>query len=261
MPDEHTAAREHALAQEIAAPRDALPGDPTAQIAAPEFPIARRGYDKGAVDAYVRRVNQIVRELAAQRSPREAIRQALDRVGEETSDILRRAHETAEEITSKSRSEAEDRLQVARDEAAALLAAAKDKVARLDNDADLVWQERARILADVRRLSESLQGIASEADDRLPPEVTTGQTTEPVAELPPAEDELEPDDAEITQRLPDDLAAEEPLPGESEEEAGEAEPELAVEDDPEATREMSATELREELDADEDEPGAPPRST
>src|SRR5690349_4600466 len=216
MPDEHTAAREHSLAQEIAAPRDSLPGDPTGQIADPEFPIARRGYDRDAVDAYVRRVTQIVRELAAQRSPREAIRQALDRVGEETSDILRRAHETADDITTKSRAEAEDRLQIARDEAAALLAAAKDKVARLDNDADLVWQERARILADVRRLSESLQGIASEADERLPPEATTGSSGTTLA--PP--DEL------ATARLPDDLAAEEPLPGESDEEAGEADPDV-----------------------------------
>jgi hypothetical protein len=262
MPDQHRAADEHAIAQDLTAPRDALGSDPGAAIAAPEFPIVRRGYEKDAVDSYVRRVNQIVRELAAQRSPREAIRQALDRVGEETSDILRRAHETADEVTQRSRSESEDRLQAARDEAAALLAAAKDKIARLDNDADLVWQERARILADVRRLSESLDGIAREADDRLPPEPpTTGDVaavedpvTTGVVPVEPIEDE------DLTEPLPDDLAGEEPLPGESDEEAAETDPDLPAAEDLDATREMSSDELAQELDAG-DEPGAgPPRS-
>ena len=260
MPDHHRAADEHAIAQDLAAPRDALGSDPTSQIAAPEFPIVRRGYDKESVDAYVRRVNQIVRELAAQRSPREAIRQALDRVGEETSDILRRAHETADEVTERSRAESEDRLQTARDEAAALLAAAKDKIARLDNDADLVWQERARILADVRRLSESLDGIAREADERLPPEPST--TGDAATEEDPVTTGVVPieDGDDVTQPLPDDLAGEEPLPGESDEEAAETDPDLPAAEDPDATREMSSDELASELDAG-DEPGAgPPRS-
>ncbi len=262
MPDQHRAADEHAIAQDLTAPRDALGSDPTSAIAAPEFPIVRRGYEKDAVDAYVRRVNQIVRELAAQRSPREAIRQALDRVGEETSDILRRAHETADEVTQRSRSEAEDRLQSARDEAAALLAAAKDKIARLDNDADLVWQERARILADVRRLAESLDGIAREADERLPPEPqTTGDVPveEPVTTGVVAVEDHEDDLDDATEPLPDDLAGEEPLPGESDEEAAETDPDLPTVEDPDATREMSSDELASELDAG-DEPGAgPPR--
>ena len=102
----------------------------------------------------------------------------------------------------------------------------------------------------MRRLGESLEGIAREADERLPPEpptddeVTTGVVPEPVAD-------------DVTEPLPGDLAGDEPLPGESEEEAAQTDPDLPAEDDPDATREMSATELSDELDAG-DEPGAGP---
>jgi len=51
-----------------------------AEIREASFPLALRGYSCEAVDAYVKRV---IAELEVQRSPRAAVRQALDRVGEQ----------------------------------------------------------------------------------------------------------------------------------------------------------------------------------
>jgi len=65
--------------------------DPVAEIASPSFPPSFRGYDRRAVDAYVLRVTEIVAELHASRSPRAAVKRALDRVGRETAGILQNA--------------------------------------------------------------------------------------------------------------------------------------------------------------------------
>ena len=121
MPDQSSASTEHALMQEITAPLATLPDDPVPAVADVEFPTALRGYDRLAVDAYVQKTSQLVAELQATRSPDAAIRRALERVGEEVSGILQRAHETAAQITSQSRSEAEDRLETARQEAAQIV--------------------------------------------------------------------------------------------------------------------------------------------
>src|SRR3989440_4321904 len=118
MPEQSSASIEHAILQEITEPLATLPDDPMPSVADVEFPLALRGYDRLAVDAYVRKTSQLVAELQATRSPEAAVRRALERVGEEISGILQRAHETAEEITAQSRREAEDRLEKSRIEAA-----------------------------------------------------------------------------------------------------------------------------------------------
>src|SRR5436309_2339898 len=104
MPDQSSAADEHAILQEITAPLAPLAADV-------DFPRVLRGYDPMAVDAYVKQTSQLVAELQATRSPEAAVRRALERVGEQISGILKRAHETAEQITAQSRREAEDRLE------------------------------------------------------------------------------------------------------------------------------------------------------
>src|SRR5581483_3935663 len=124
MPDQSEAATEHALIQEITAPLSSLPDDPMTIVADTDFPIVLRGYDRLAVDAYVKRTSQLVAELQATRSPEAAMRRALERVGEQISGILQRAHETSQQITSQSRREAEDRLEAARREAHQITAAA-----------------------------------------------------------------------------------------------------------------------------------------
>ena len=47
------------------------------------FPIVLRGYSRDAVDAYVAYVNRVVYELRLNRSPRSAVRHALDQAGDD----------------------------------------------------------------------------------------------------------------------------------------------------------------------------------
>ncbi len=167
MPDQSSAATEHAILQEITAPLRTLPDDPVAAVHA-DFPVGLRGYDRLAVDAYVQQTSQLVAELQATRSPEAAVRKALERVGEQISGILQRAHTTAEEITSQSRAEAEDRLEHARIEAAELVAGAHQRIKDLDADTDRIWIERHRIVDDARELAQQLVALADAAAERFP---------------------------------------------------------------------------------------------
>ncbi len=167
MPDQSSAATEHAILAEITRPLQALPEDPLAFVDA-DFPTALRGYDRVAVDEYVRQTRRLVAELQATRSPEAAVRRALERVGEQISGILQRAHETAEQITAQSRGEAEDRLEQARLEAAQIADAAEQHVKDLDADTDRIWLERQRIVADAEDLAGQLQALAKTAAERFP---------------------------------------------------------------------------------------------
>ncbi|MGH2833379.1 MAG: hypothetical protein ACRDK2_11455, partial [Solirubrobacteraceae bacterium] len=68
---------------EAAEPLAALHDDPLSITREADFPIALRGYDRDAVDAYIKRTSRLIAELYAARSPEAAVRRALDRVGEE----------------------------------------------------------------------------------------------------------------------------------------------------------------------------------
>jgi cell division septum initiation protein DivIVA len=168
MPDQSSAATEHAILQEITAPLDTLPDDPVAVVVNADFPVAMRGYDRMAVDAYIERTSQLVAELQATRSPEAAVRRALQRVGEQISGILQRAHETAEQITAQSRREAENRLEQARAEAADIAALAQQRVRDLDADTDRIWIERHRIVDDARDLAGQLLTLAQTAAEAFP---------------------------------------------------------------------------------------------
>jgi hypothetical protein len=168
MPDQSSAANEHALIQEITAPLATIPDDPVQRVADVDFPIVLRGYDRLAVDAYVKQTSQLVAELQATRSPEAAVRRALERVGEQISGILQRAHDTAGQITTQSRAEAEDRLELARAEAAEIVSAAQLRVRELDADTDRIWAERHRIVDDAQDLARQLLGIAEASAERLP---------------------------------------------------------------------------------------------
>ena len=161
--------------QEITAPLAQLPDDPLPEVAEVSFPVVLRGYDRLAVDAYVRKTSQLVAELQATRSPEAAVRRALARVGEEVAGILQRAHETAEQITAQSRVEAEERLETARGEAAEITGGADRRLAELDSETDRIWSERHRIVEDVRELAQSLLALADTAIERFPAAPETGE--------------------------------------------------------------------------------------
>jgi DivIVA domain-containing protein len=167
MPDQSYAATEHALLEEITGPLQRLAEEPL-ELAPADFPTAMRGYDREAVDEYVRDTTRLVAELQAVRSPESAVRRALIRAGSQISSVLRRAHETAAEITTKSRSESEDRLERARAEAGELIDTAERRVRDLDADTDRIWLDRQRIMADVEDLSNQLLGLARQAGERFP---------------------------------------------------------------------------------------------
>src|SRR5450755_5171755 len=191
MADQSSAADEHAILQEITAPLTMLPDDPVAIVVDVAFPVVMRGYDRVAVDAYVKRMSQLVAELDAGRSPEDAIRRAIERVGEQISGILQRVHDTAAQIiTAGSHAEAEDRLEVARQEAAQIAAAAGQRLKDLDADTDRIWAERLRLIEDSRELAGQLIALTKSATERFPPaepEVTVepevGAEPRAVAEL------------------------------------------------------------------------------
>jgi cell division septum initiation protein DivIVA len=168
MPEESSAAEEHAIIQEITAPLASLPENPVPAVADVDFPIVLRGYDRLAVDAYVKRTSQLVAELQSTRSPEAAVRRALERVGEEVTAILKRAHEAAAQITAQSRIDAEDRLERARREEAQLTAGAKDRLKELDSETDRIWVERQRIVEDAQELARQLLALAESAMARFP---------------------------------------------------------------------------------------------
>jgi cell division septum initiation protein DivIVA len=197
MPDESPAAQEHAIIQEITAPLASLPDDAVPSVADVEFPIVLRGYDRLAVDAYVKRTSQLVAELQATHSPESAVRRALERVGEEVSGILQRAHETAAQITAKSRSDAENRLEVARQEAAQITVDARRRLKDLDVETDRIWAERQRIVEDAQDLAKQLLTLAQSAAERFPaeePEPIEAPLEEPEPYAAPALNGEEPDE-------------------------------------------------------------------
>jgi uncharacterized protein with HEPN domain len=187
MPDQSSAADEHAILQEITAPLATLPDDAVQLAADVHFPVVLRGYDRDAVEAYVQKTSQLVAELQATRSPEAAVRRALERVGEQISGILQRAHDTAEEITAQSRAEAEDRLEVSRREAAQITAVGERRVKDLDADTDRIWAERLRIVEDARDLASQLNALADSAAERFPSAepAEPGATTDPEARVDP----------------------------------------------------------------------------
>jgi cell division septum initiation protein DivIVA len=171
-----------------ARPRRDASGDPATlvrEIRATTFPVALRGYDRRVVDGYVARVERLVGEVEARHSPDAAVRRALDRVGEETSSILQRAQETGDELTARSRAQADDRLRRAEQEATAMREEAEQaartlredseaQLRELDADLEAIWEERRRLIEDVRRLSETLALVAEAAGERFPADAAAG---------------------------------------------------------------------------------------
>jgi cell division septum initiation protein DivIVA len=131
------------------------------EIADVSFPVSVRGYERGAVDSYVSRVQRLVAELEATRSPEAAVKQALERVGDQTKRILEQVGETAEQITVAARQEAEDSTARARQEEENVVAAAKREaaeiVARSEADAE------ATLIQAQKDAAEHLESARTEA--------------------------------------------------------------------------------------------------
>jgi DivIVA domain-containing protein len=121
--------------------RGSVPGE----IGEVTFPRSLRGYDRGAVDAYVNRLQHLLAELELSRAPEAAVKHALERVGDQTKGILERAGETAEQITVAARQEADESTARATGEADDVVAKAKAE------EAELLARSKAEAEATVAR--------------------------------------------------------------------------------------------------------------
>jgi cell division initiation protein len=175
----------------------------TEQIADRTFPVVMRGYDRAAVDAFVQEVVDLITELEGVRSQEAVVQRALEEVGEETAGILQRAHETADEIAARSRAQAEGRLQRAEREAELIRQQADAYSEKIVVDTRLLWDERQRLIEDIRQRADDVLSTAEEAQERVsmptmidddePETDATDPSTEaaPAAEQPTSEVELD----------------------------------------------------------------------
>ncbi len=139
----------------------------TERIANRDFPLAVRGYDRSSVDAFVQEVLELVSELEGRQTRETVVQRALDEIGEETAGILQRAHETADEIAARSRAQAEGRIQRAEREADMLRQQADSYSEQLVVDTRILWEERQRLLQDIRQLAEEVLATAEDASERV----------------------------------------------------------------------------------------------
>jgi cell division initiation protein len=166
----------------------------TERIANRDFPLAVRGYDRGAVDAFVQEVLEVVSELEGRQTRETVVQRALDEIGEETAGILQRAHETADEIAARSRAQAEGRIQRAEREADMLRQQADEYSEQLIVDTRILWEERQRLIQDIRQLADEVLATAEDASERVTqpamisepePEPEPGVVAEPDTEEEP----------------------------------------------------------------------------
>jgi DivIVA domain-containing protein len=169
----------------------------TEQIAGRSFPIAMRGYDRAAVDAFVQEVADLVTDLEGRQSQESVIQRALDEVGVETAGILQRAHETADEIAARSRAQAEGRIQRAEREAELLRQDADAYSEKIVVDTRLLWEERQRLIDDIRQLADDVLSTAEDAIERVSmPQMLSSEAGEdgaPTEENGPPTSEVELD--------------------------------------------------------------------
>jgi DivIVA domain-containing protein len=134
------------------------------------FNTSRRGYDREEVDAYVAQLQRQIRELQKQPppTPDQAVTDALERVGEEVSGVLKQAHQSAEELVRIAQREAKQHREEAARDAAHVTSVAEQRLHELDLDTDRIWGERERIVADARDLARQLNQLADLAAERFP---------------------------------------------------------------------------------------------
>jgi DivIVA domain-containing protein len=128
------------------------------------FPVSVRGYDRGAVDAYVKRVNRVIAELKVRGSPPAAVRHALEQAEEKVQGLLRAAREAAAEITASAQREGEESSGRAKAEAAELIVHTSDEADRVRAEADeFVAKARAEADGTVARAKAEADEMLAEA--------------------------------------------------------------------------------------------------
>jgi DivIVA domain-containing protein len=128
------------------------------------FPVSVRGYDRHAVDAYVKRVNRVIAEVKVSASPPAAVRHALDQAQEKVAALLQAARDAAEEITTSAGQEAAESTARAKAEAADLMVNTSAEADRMRAEAEeLLASARAEAEAAVARAKSDANEIVSAA--------------------------------------------------------------------------------------------------
>jgi DivIVA domain-containing protein len=164
------------------------------RIANREFPLAVRGYDRHAVDDFVQEVLEIISDLEGRQTRESVVQRALDEIGEETAGILQRAHETADEIAARSRAQAEGRIQRAEREADMVRQQADAYSEQLVVDTRILWEERQRLIQDIRQLADEVLATAEDASERVTlPQMLAEESEPDTEEQPPTTGEVDLD--------------------------------------------------------------------
>ena len=143
---------------------------------ASRFAVAPLGYSRPAVDEHVAALERELSQLRATRTepkPAISITEEIERLGEQTASILVVAHDQAHETTRLAQERAERCVTDAADNALAITEQAKRRLEALDVETDVVWQERARMLADARAVAQELIALVQRAEERFPEEERT----------------------------------------------------------------------------------------
>jgi DivIVA domain-containing protein len=148
--------------------RQYVPGD----LLDVSFTVSVRGYERGAVDAYIRRVNRVIAELKVSASPTAAVRHAIDQAEGKVEGLLRSAREAAEQITTSAREEAEENADRLKTEAVKFVVDTNAEMDRLRAEAaELTAKARADAEATLAKAkaeaSKILAGARAEAQDTL----------------------------------------------------------------------------------------------
>jgi len=130
------------------------------------FPHSVRGYDRDAVDLYVKRVNRVIAELKVRGSPPAAVRHALEQAEGKVQGLLQAAREAAEEITASAQQEAEETTGRAKAEAAELTVQTSAEADRVKAEAD-AYSANARTEADdtVAKARSEADGVVASAKE------------------------------------------------------------------------------------------------
>jgi len=161
-----------------------------AEILDVKFPVSVRGYERRAVEAYIKRVNRAIAELKVSASPPAAVRHALDQAEEKVEGLLRAAREAGEEITASARQDAEESTARAKAEAVELLVNSSSEADRVRGQAD-------ELLAKARtEAEETVAGAKAEAST-----IVSGATAEAQQIIERAQAEAEERFRRLTQEL------------------------------------------------------------
>jgi hypothetical protein len=133
-------------------------------------------YDPTEADVRIAELERELEELRATRPPM-SVAEELERLGEQTASILVVAHDQARETTRLAQEQADRCVSDAAANAVSITEQAKRDLREVDEETDVVWRERARLIDDARSVGAALIALADEAAVRFPEEGKTIQVS------------------------------------------------------------------------------------